>query len=197
MNYTQLLLASLLLLPIDSMHAAPPQEPSAAHLELIHHINRCDAATFKNRFTALTTQFQSPQERAVTLDLLLACAQEKQAEKSAELERISGKRIQHRASLYKATAQLSAALFFGFASIIAIGKGFFDPEFARIYRHETMTARCATLIVVPMAVWFAYLSKYSIHRALHYSDTIKQELRALDEIIMFIGQARTRSYASV
>ena len=194
MNYTQLLLTSLLVSSVHPIYAVPPDNLSPLHHELINTINRCDAANFKDKFTALTTQLQSPQEKAVALDLLLACAQAKQAEKNAELERVTGKRIQHRPSLYKATAQLSAALFFGFASIIAIGTGFFDREFVG---HETMTSRCALLMVVPMAVWFAYLAKYSVHRALHYSDIIKQELLALDEIIILIGQTRTRSYASV
>jgi hypothetical protein len=193
MNYTQLLLTSLLLSPIHSTQASPPPELSVQQRELVNATQHCDAATFKDRFTALATQFQSTQEKAATLDLLLACAQDKKAEKMAELDRIAGKRIQHRASLYKAAAQITAALFFGLASIIALGKGFLDTEFADKSQHETMTSRCATLIVVPMTVWFAYLAQATMHRALHYSDVIKQDIQALDEIITFI-QTRVRSY---
>ena len=196
MNYTQLLLTCLLLAPIKSTHASPPPELSVQQLELTKCIQHCDVTAFKDKYTALATQIQIPQEKAATLDLLLTCAHEKKVEKNADLDRIKDRRIQHKASMYKATAQLSAALFFSLASVVAIGKGFFDAEFAHQYPHEAMTSRCASLIVVPMAVWFAYLTKHTIHRALHYSDIIKEDIQALDEIITFIHQAQVRAYVS-
>ncbi len=190
MDYRLLLLSSL----IATINVFAVPQLSSPHLELTHYIKRCDAASFKNKFAELATQCQNNPEKIALLDLYYHQAQEKKAEKLATLEQIQGRHIQNRTYFYKAAVQVCGMVFLSVCSIIAIGKGFCDPEFARTNTEETGGARCAALVLVPLTVWLGSLTKHTISQTLHYSDTIKKDIEALDEIITFINQTRVRCH---